>query len=134
MALMNPAFPPEKEFFSIGEVSRITGVKPYILRYWESVFGLLRPARRESGQRRFSRRDVETIGRIRELLYEKRFTIEGAKKHLRQEARRGPAQMQMPLELTQSAASVEILREIKKELGEVVKLLRDGDYAGPSPA
>ncbi len=123
---MSFTLPAEKEYFSIGEVSRITGVRPYVLRYWESRFGLLRPARRDSGQRKFTRRDVETIGRIRELLYERRFTIEGAKKHLRQEAKKGP--VQMPLELAESSAAVETLREIKKELADLLHDLKSADF------
>ncbi len=127
---MSFSLPAEKEYFSIGEVSRITGVRPYVLRYWESRFGLLRPARRDSGQRKFTRRDVETIARIRELLYDRRFTIEGAKKHLRQEAKKGP--VQMPLELAESAAAVETLREIKKELADLLHDLKSADF--PSAA
>jgi DNA-binding transcriptional MerR regulator len=119
--------PAEKEFYSIGEASRLTGVKPHVLRYWEASFGLIRPARRDSGQRKFTRRDLETVQRIRELLYEKRFTIEGAKKHLRHEAKKGPAQMS--LELGDSAAAVEALRDVKKELSEILRALRGADFA-----
>src|SRR3989338_4707326 len=93
MGVVNFAVPlPEKEYFSIGETSRITGVKPYILRYWEREFSLLRPLCRTSGHRKFTRRDLESIQRIRELLYDRRFTVAGAKKHLKSEVRRGPAQ------------------------------------------
>ncbi|MBI4397266.1 MAG: MerR family transcriptional regulator [Elusimicrobia bacterium] len=121
------SLPAEKEYFSIGEVSRITGVKPYILRYWESRFGLLRPNRRESGQRKFTRRDVETICRIRELLYERRFTIEGAKKHLRQQDKKAP--VQISLELAESSAAAETLKEVKKELTDILQVLRNGNYS-----
>ena len=126
---MMPILPAEKEYFSIGEVGRITGVKPYILRYWEAEFGLLRPARRASGQRKFTRRDVEAIGRIRELLYERRFTIEGAKKHLREEARKGPAQIS--LELDDSSAALQVLKDVKKELTDILRVLKSGDYSRP---
>jgi DNA-binding transcriptional MerR regulator len=114
--------PAEKDTFSIGEVSQITGVKPYILRYWESAFGLVRPARRASGHRQFSRRDVQFISRVRELLYERRFTIEGAKKFLRREAREGtgtPGSESRALEETLKAVRTEvadILREMKTKL------------------
>jgi DNA-binding transcriptional MerR regulator len=119
--------PAEKEFFSIGEASRITGVKTYILRYWESKFGLLRPARRDSGQRKFTRRDLETIQKIRELLYDRRFTIEGARKHLRQEARRGPAQAS--LELSDDSAALATLREVKKEISDLLRTFKTTEYS-----
>ena len=117
--------PAEKEYFSIGETSRITGVKPYILRYWESKFSLIRPLRRDSGQRRFTRRDVETIGKIRELLYDRRFRIEGAKKFLRQQAKKGPEQVS--LELGESAAALQCLREVKTELSALLMDLKQAD-------
>jgi DNA-binding transcriptional MerR regulator len=119
--------PTEKEFFSIGEASRITGVKTYILRYWESKIGLLRPARRDSGQRKFTRKDLETIQKIRELLYDRRFTIEGARKHLRQEAKRGPAQI--PLELADSSAAIETLKDVKKDISELLRTLKSTEYS-----
>jgi DNA-binding transcriptional MerR regulator len=122
---MFDALPPEKEYFSIGETSRIVGVKPYILRYWEKEFGLLRPMRRTSGHRKFTRKDLEMIRRIRELLYDRRFTVEGAKKHLRTEAKKGPAQA--TLEFEGASAAVQALREVKAELAEMLDGLRDAD-------
>lgn len=74
---------PDKMFFKIGEVARITGVKPYILRYWESEFPHLRPAKGRSQHRLYRRKDVEDILRIKGLLYDEKFTIAGAKKMLR---------------------------------------------------
>src|SRR5438477_4171113 len=82
---------PPQTYFSIGEVSQLTQVKPYVIRYWESQFGVLRPPRRDSGQRKFTKKEVDTILRIKELLHEKRFTIAGAKRILQQEARRSVA-------------------------------------------
>ena len=69
-------------FFRIGEVSEITGVKPYVLRYWESEFRLLRPSKNKSGQRVYRRREVETVLEIKDLLHRRKFTIAGAKKWL----------------------------------------------------
>lgn len=77
---------PDKMFFKIGEVAKITGVKPYILRYWESEFPHLRPTKGRSQHRLYRRKDVEDILRIKQLLYEEKFTIAGAKKVLRLEA------------------------------------------------
>lgn len=77
------AIPPEKLYFRIGEVARIVGVKPYVLRYWETEFSILKPDKSPSKHRLYRRRDVETLLRIKELLHRKRFTIEGARKVLK---------------------------------------------------
>jgi DNA-binding transcriptional MerR regulator len=76
---------PSKLFFKIGEVCELTDTQPYVLRYWESEFPALAPAKNNSGQRIYRRRDIETILRIKTLLYEEGFTIAGAKKKLEQE-------------------------------------------------
>ena len=75
---------PEKRYYRIGEVARITGIKPYVLRDWESEFRWMSPAKSRSKQRLYRRRDIETIQLIKKLLYEDRFTIEGARKRLRE--------------------------------------------------
>jgi DNA-binding transcriptional MerR regulator len=113
---------PEKEYFTIGEVSDLTQVQPYVLRYWEGEFNLLRPLRRESGHRKFSRKDVELIHRIKDLLYAKGFTIAGAKKYIQQENRKGPEQLR--IELAENGAAVDLLKETKETLEEVLKILR----------
>ncbi|MEE9275689.1 MAG: MerR family transcriptional regulator [bacterium] len=83
---------PDKLFFKIGEVAELTGTKPHVLRYWESEFKMLRPAKGDSGQRIYRRKDVELIFSIKHLLYEENFTIAGAKKQLqRQRSGRGEA-------------------------------------------
>jgi DNA-binding transcriptional MerR regulator len=71
-----------KPFFKIGEVARVLGVKPHVLRYWESEFPSLRPKKNPSGQRIYARSDVEAIVEIKNLLYNERYTISGAKKLL----------------------------------------------------
>ncbi len=76
---------PNKLFFKIGEVCEITDTQPYVLRYWESEFSALAPAKNSSGQRIYRRRDIETVLRIKQLLYEEGFTIAGAKKRLEAE-------------------------------------------------
>jgi len=75
----------EKLYFSIGEVSKITGLPPYVLRFWEGEFKELRPQKSRGGHRRYQKKDVELILRIKRLLYEEGFTIEGAKKELRRQ-------------------------------------------------
>jgi DNA-binding transcriptional MerR regulator len=82
---------PNKLFFKIGEVCEITDTQPYVLRYWESEFPALAPAKNSSGQRIYRRKDIETVLRIKQLLYEEGFTIAGAKKRLEAEmGGRGP--------------------------------------------
>jgi DNA-binding transcriptional MerR regulator len=73
---------PNKLFFKIGEVCEITDTQPYVLRYWESEFPTLAPAKNSSGQRIYRRKDIETVVRIKQLLYDEGFTIAGAKKRL----------------------------------------------------
>ncbi|PIU58288.1 MAG: MerR family transcriptional regulator [Deltaproteobacteria bacterium CG07_land_8_20_14_0_80_38_7] len=75
---------PNKLYFRIGEVSDLVGVRPYVLRYWESEFPDIKPSKSKSGQRLYKRRDVETLVRIKQLLYEERFTIDGAKKKVKE--------------------------------------------------
>src|SRR6516225_2240898 len=98
----NPASPepeiPDKLFFRIGEVSQIVGVEPYVLRYWESEFKALSPKKSGTGQRMFRRKDVELLLEIKRLLYDKKFTIEGARlalsetpKHVMKSTKRQPA-------------------------------------------
>lgn len=74
---------PDKVFFRIGEVAGLTGVKAYVLRYWETEFATLRPQKTPSGQRRYRKADVEAVLQIKRLLKEEGFTIKGARTHLR---------------------------------------------------
>ena len=75
---------PEKRYYRIGEVSKLTGVKPYVLRYWESEFRWMSPQKSRSKQRLYRKRDIEMILLIKKLLYGQRFTIAGARKKLRE--------------------------------------------------
>jgi len=102
--------PEDKRFFRIGEVSRIIGVEPYVLRYWESEFPQMRPQRADSNQRTYQRKDLEIIMEIKRLLYEEKMTIEGAKRRLRQKGI--------------SARSTEsILSDVEHELKEILHIL-----------
>jgi DNA-binding transcriptional MerR regulator len=83
---------PSKLYFRIGEVANIVGVEPHVLRYWEREFRSIRPTKSARGQRVYSRRDVENLLRVRELLYTQGFTIAGARKQLLHPARNGEAQ------------------------------------------
>ena len=73
---------PDKNYFRIGEVSKILGVEPYVVRYWESEFRTVRPVRTRSDQRLYRKKDVEQLLAIKSLLYEEMFTIAGARKKL----------------------------------------------------
>ncbi len=116
---------PEQTYFTISEVGQMTQVKPYVIRYWESQFSVLRPARRESGQRKFTKKEVHAILRIKELLYDKGYTIAGAKRFLKQEVRRGSAQLKLDLDQPgHSSHTLDSLRNIRKELEDVLKLLK----------
>jgi len=88
---------PDRLYYRIGEVSAITGVPSYVLRYWESEFKLLRPKKSSAGQRLYRKRDVELALRIKTLLYDERLTLEGAKKRLLGESRRQDAQLDLGL-------------------------------------
>jgi len=81
---------PDKLFYRIGDVSEITGIKPHILRYWETEFSGLHPRKNRAGQRLYERRDVELVLEIKKLLYEQRYTISGAKKFLARQHKQAP--------------------------------------------
>jgi DNA-binding transcriptional MerR regulator len=83
---------PQRLFFKIGDVAELVGVKPYVLRYWETEFPMISPQKSDSGQRVYRRADVETVLIIKKLLYQERYSIEGARKRikeLRSEGRSG---------------------------------------------
>ena len=82
---------PDKLYFRIGDVARIAGIKPYVLRFWETEFDGLGPKKSSTGHRLYRRKDVELVLEIKRLLYEKRFTIEGARKHLETRVKPAPA-------------------------------------------
>ena len=82
---------PDKLYFRIGDVARIAGIKPYVLRFWETEFGGLGPKKSGTGHRLYRRKDVELVLEIKRLLYEQRFTIEGARKHLESRIKPAPA-------------------------------------------
>ena len=127
---MNKAIP-NKLFFKIGEVCEITDTQPYVLRYWESEFPALAPAKNSSGQRIYRRKDIETVLRIKQLLYEEGFTIAGAKKRLEAEAsgrNSTPNPEAAPSESTPPTddRTRQVLLQVKEQLGEILTLLDKG--------
>jgi DNA-binding transcriptional MerR regulator len=138
---------PNKLFFKIGEVCEITDTQPYVLRYWESEFPALAPAKNSSGQRIYRRRDIETVLRIKQLLYEEGFTIAGAKKRLEAEMSGrattpqhtpantpAPAQAAVPASTPPPPAPAArdeqgraIMAEVREQLREILTLLNRSD-------
>ncbi len=135
---------PEKQYFKIGEVSEILNVEPYVLRYWESEFKILKPTRTRARQRLYHKRDLELLLEIKHLLYDEKFTIAGAKKRLQEmkkqaaaekKAAKAPKATRVKEEIkalesrVESAASDtqadyrDLLIEIKKELKELRMIL-----------
>jgi DNA-binding transcriptional MerR regulator len=113
---------PDKLYFKIGEVSDLLGVEPYVLRYWESEFSVLSPKKSGTGHRLYRRKDVELLLRIKHLLYEKRFTIEGARQSLQAEAK-APKPKTLK-RIQQELFSEDPLPEIRKELSDILELLK----------
>lgn len=116
-----------QDYFTIGEVSRKTGIPVYTLRYWESRFRLLRPVRRESGHRRFTKKDMETIFAVKDLVFRRKFTLAGAKKMLRT-CERNPGDAVIEEAMSDSGQAgkgageaAKKLREIQKELLAIIK-------------
>jgi DNA-binding transcriptional MerR regulator len=103
----------EKLYYKIGEVEALTGVPAYVLRYWESEFKLLRPKKNPAGQRLYRRRDLDLVQRIKTLLYDERLTLEGAKKRLLAESRKGTEQLEFGIRET---AYADALRRIRDRL------------------
>ena len=112
---------PNKLYFKIGEVSTITGVEPYVLRYWESEFKAIKPSRTQSKQRIYRRKDVELILEIKKILYDEKFTIAGARKRL--QSVKSENKQQLALDFTVKKDHQKILKEIKAELKALRKLL-----------
>lgn len=114
---------PEKLFFRIGEVAQLVGVEPYVLRYWESEFPGLSPRKSSSGQRMFRRKDVELLLNIKHLLYDRKFTIEGARKALQAAPKPTKAPKSEPVRQVSLFTAEDPLPGIRQELVEILKLL-----------
>lgn len=106
---------PDKLYFRIGEVSRLADVEAYVLRFWEKEFPSLRPTKTSSGHRMYRRKDLDLVLEIKKLLYQEGFTIEGARRKLRQEQRQQ--------KLVFPAGDQYKLRKIREELKDLLALL-----------
>lgn len=122
LALSPLELPPGKEYYRVSEVSQIIGVKPHVLRFWQSEFTYVRPKKSGNGHWVYTRKDVQTLNTIRHLLYEEKYSIKGAKKRLK-ELRAGgqtaPVQS-IPLRDTQ-----ESLKRLSKELKDLIQIARN---------
>jgi len=125
MAGAGPPELPDKLYFKIGEVAKIVGVKPYVLRYWETEFPLIRPGKTRSRHRLYRRRDVEALLEIKRLLHNERYTIEGAKRRLRTPGKPAPAEPrpQLALPLGERTYRNALVR-LRQDLQALYQLLR----------
>ncbi len=119
---------PDRLFFRIGDVADVTGVEAYVLRYWETEFPALKPKKTSNGQRQYRRKDVELVLEIKRLLYDEGYTIAGARKAMRgarKKKREAPTKKRVQSSLFgDSAPSGETLKTVKKELREILSLLK----------
>jgi len=106
----------DEKLYKIGEVCKLADVQPYVLRYWETEFPQLAPNKSGGGQRLYTRREIDTILRIKELLYREGFTIAGAKKKLETEA-------EGPVAPAPAEPSTDLIANVKRELKEILRLL-----------
>jgi DNA-binding transcriptional MerR regulator len=111
---------PDKIYFKIGEVSHIVGVEPYVLRYWETEFEILKPSKAPSRHRLYKKKDVELLLDIKRLLYSEGFTIEGARKKLKEGKKEEKSQLRLPL-ADQKYRSA--LSKIRRDLQSLRKIL-----------
>jgi DNA-binding transcriptional MerR regulator len=109
---------PVQEFFSIGEVCTLTDLKPHVLRYWESQFRFLNPAKNRSGNRVYKGREVELIMLVKHLLYTEKFTIDGARQRVDQYRRTGELRAS-----ARQAFQAEMAQELRANLEDVVRIL-----------
>jgi DNA-binding transcriptional MerR regulator len=132
---------PDKLYFRIGEVARLAGIKPYVLRFWETEFPALDPKKSGTGHRLYRRKEVQLVLEIKRLLYEKRYTIEGARKFLESRSKNGEAAAPAPVGAPKRSAGKQassgkqtqtgffdvpspLLETVRNELREIVELLK----------
>ena len=114
-----------QEFFSIGDVCQLTDLKPHVLRYWESQFRFLNPAKNRSGNRVYQRREVERIHLVKHLLYTEKYTIDGARQKVDEHRKGGAVKV-----AAREALAVETLAELQRELEQLASIL---DGSAPIP-
>lgn len=116
---------PDKLFYKIGEVSKIAGVEPYVLRYWETEFPFINPRKNKSGQRVYTRKDLDLVIQVKRMLHQERYTIEGVRKRfsegftVRQEQK---TNIEHKVRSSQNPA--EIIKLVKKRLKDILSLIK----------
>src|SRR5689334_22732205 len=138
---ISPEEVPDKLYFRIGEVARLAGIKPYVLRFWETEFPGLDPKKSGTGHRLYRRKNVELVFEIKRLLYEKRYTIEGARKFLDTRSKNGDPAPAAPADVTKRSSGKQaspgkpnqtgffdlpspVLETVRRELREIAELLK----------
>ena len=112
----------KKLYYSIGDVSKMTDLKQYVLRYWETEFSVLNPDKNKAGNRRYRKEDIKIIRHIKELLYDKKFTIRGAKQYLKDYYKNKDSSSNI-VNISSQTVDREFLLELKDRLEETIKLL-----------
>ncbi len=115
---------PIQEFYSIGEVCELTDLKPHVLRYWESQFKFLSPAKNRSGNRVYQRREVELIQLVKHLLYTEKYTIDGARQKVDEHRRKGEIRG-----VARAALELQTIAAVERELREILEVLEGGERA-----
>lgn len=120
---------PVQEFFSIGEVCELTGLKPHVLRYWESQFRFLNPAKNRSGNRVYQRKEVETILLVKHLLYTEKYTIDGARQKVEEQRKGGELRS-----AARGALQLETLAGLEVELTQLLRYIETGERPAEAEA
>ncbi len=115
---------PDKLFYKIGEVSKIVGVEPYVLRYWETEFSFLKPRKNKSGQRVYIKKDVELLLLISRLLYQERYTIEGVRKRLGLSVAPTETKPESDVQKKEVRHPAKVVEHVKKRLREILSQLQ----------
>jgi DNA-binding transcriptional MerR regulator len=117
-----PKGEPVREFVSIGDVCELTELKPHVLRYWESQFRVLSPAKNRSGNRVYTRREVEFVQLIKHLLYTEKYTIEGARQKVEEHRKAGDLKS-----VARAALSLETVESLERELRDLLRIIQGKD-------
>ena len=112
----------KKLYYSIGDVSKMTDLKQYVLRYWETEFSVLNPEKNKAGNRRYRKEDIKIIRHIKELLYDKKFTIRGAKQYLKDYYKNKDSSSNI-VNISSQTVDREFLLDLKGRLEETIQLL-----------
>lgn len=114
---------PDRMYFRIGDVAEIAGVQPYVLRFWEKEFEFLAPIKNSAGQRLYRKGDVEAVLLIKRLLYLERYSIEGAKKRIKELRKAGGLAIAKKERATMDDHKIECVRKVREELHELIAIV-----------